>query len=334
MLEEDLYRRKRELLQDMFSYLRRPTPKKYEQANNMLHMISDLSSGEDSPIGQADEEPAPNVVLQAVQAVLAMQLSGDNGSMIVDAKDTMSNFSTLFLMLWALQSTHGGGCAVPCLTSLLHQRLSESCLRQLGARLRYKNKKKEKQQQVLRARMNQGPSRGHSSREGTGMQEKEKYQTQMSGLMFITTPGMPLVQVLRKPSRLRLLDEVDIAESADAWLRTRKSEVADEERDELVTLLMASMDSFAANDINYVHVDPLEVDEDTEMVDDAPNEEDKGENKTHRDSGFIVVTTAKNCKRLHKASGGCWMAREKILNMQRNSRNDRQKQSTHTHTRL
>eukprot|EP00435_Cladocopium_sp_Y103_P014586 s4203_g3.t1 len=120
-------------------------------------------------------------------------------------------------------------------------------------------------------------------------------------------------KALRKPNRFRLLDEVDIAESADAWLRPRKTEVADEERDELVTAVMTSMDSFAANDINYVHEDSLDVHEDTEMVEETLNEEDKGENKTHRDSGFIVVTTAKNCKRLHKASGGCWMAREKIF---------------------
>ena len=39
--------------------------------------------------------------------------------------------------------------------------------------------------------------------------------------------------------------EIDIAESAEAWLRYRKTEIAEQERDDILQSLMAAMDSFA-----------------------------------------------------------------------------------------
>eukprot|EP00435_Cladocopium_sp_Y103_P041334 s1729_g11.t1 len=52
-------------------------------------------------------------------------------------------------------------------------------------------------------------------------------------------------KAIRKPNRFRILDEIDIAESAEAWLRNRKTEIAEMERGDIVNFLMASMDSFA-----------------------------------------------------------------------------------------
>ena len=49
----------------------------------------------------------------------------------------------------------------------------------------------------------------------------------------------------QEPNRFRILDEIDIAESAEAWLRYRKTEIAEQERDDILQSLMAAMDSFA-----------------------------------------------------------------------------------------
>ena len=120
-------------------------------------------------------------------------------------------------------------------------------------------------------------------------------------------------KAFRKPNRFRIQDEIDIAESAEAWLRYRKTEIAEQERSDILQSLMAAMDSFA------IQAEPLtqqgheyEVDQ-SETLEEVPDPEGSEEPKTKRQNGFIVVTTARNCKRLHKAAGGCWMAREKIF---------------------
>ena len=120
-------------------------------------------------------------------------------------------------------------------------------------------------------------------------------------------------KAMRKPHRFKTLDEIDVAESADAWLRNRKTEIAEEERSELVSKLMLAMDSFAS-DGTWEH--PAEQPpEGTEgdVLEEVQDEGHTEDTKTCRVSGFIVVTTAKNCKRLHKAVNGCWMARERIF---------------------
>ena len=117
----------------------------------------------------------------------------------------------------------------------------------------------------------------------------------------------------QEPNRFRILDEIDIAESAEAWLRYRKTEIAEQERDDILQSLMAAMDSFA------IQAEPLTQEgheddvEQPETLEEIPDPEGLEETKTKRQNGFIVVTTARNCKRLHKAAGGCWMAREKIF---------------------
>ena len=120
-------------------------------------------------------------------------------------------------------------------------------------------------------------------------------------------------KAFRKPNRFRILDEIDIAESAEAWLRYRKTEIAEQERQDILQSLMAAMDSFAIQAeplTQQVHGDDMEQ---PETLEEIPDPEGSEEPKTKRQNGFIVVTTARNCKRLHKAAGGCWMAREKIF---------------------
>ena len=120
-------------------------------------------------------------------------------------------------------------------------------------------------------------------------------------------------KAMRKPDRFRILDEIDVAESADAWLRNRKTEIADAERAELVSQLMASMDSFAIHDEVELPLGEQGDTEHTEVLEEPLDDGATEDRKTSRTKGFIVVTTGKNCKRLHKASGGCWMARERIF---------------------
>lgn len=111
-------------------------------------------------------------------------------------------------------------------------------------------------------------------------------------------------KAFRKPNRFRILDEIDIAESAEAWLRYRKTEIAEQERSDILQSLMAAMDSFA------IQAEPLtqqghedDVDQ-SEPLEEVPDPEGSEEPKAKRQSGFIVVTTARNCKRLHKAAWG------------------------------
>ena len=57
-----------------------------------------------------------------------------------------------------------------------------------------------------------------------------------------------------KPNRFRILNEIDVAESADAWLRNHKTDIADSERNDITQALMRSMDSFAIQrDGNFQH---------------------------------------------------------------------------------
>ena len=120
-------------------------------------------------------------------------------------------------------------------------------------------------------------------------------------------------KAFRKPNRFRILDEIDIAENAEAWLRYRKTEIAEQERSDILQRLMETMDSFAIQAEPLIQLGQENDAEQLEPLEEVPDSEGAEEQKTQRQSGFIVVTTGRNCKRLHKAAGGCWMAREKIF---------------------
>ena len=120
-------------------------------------------------------------------------------------------------------------------------------------------------------------------------------------------------KALRKPERFRILDEIDVAESADAWLRNRKTEIAESERNDIIQTLMRSMDSFAIQGDGVFQQGHVPGDGPDDVLEDIQDEAGESDPKTKRNSGFIVVTTGRNCKRLHKTQGGCWMAREKIF---------------------
>ena len=76
---------------------------------------------------------------------------------------------------------------------------------------------------------------------------------------------------------------------------------------------METMDSFAIQAEPLIQLGQENDAEQLEPLEEVPDSEGAEEQKTQRQSGFIVVTTGRNCKRLHKAAGGCWMAREKIF---------------------
>eukprot|EP00435_Cladocopium_sp_Y103_P076223 s59_g82.t1 len=120
-------------------------------------------------------------------------------------------------------------------------------------------------------------------------------------------------KTLRKHDRYTLLDEIDIIESADAWLRDRKSEISDDERADLVYTLMSALDSFAVQEPVGTFANPEPMSEDFDAADLENTGDDRLESKAQRETGYIIVTTGRNCKRLHKAKGGFWMAREKIF---------------------
>ena len=103
---------------------------------------------------------------------------------------------------------------------------------------------------------------------------------------------------MRKPDRYRILDEVDVAESADAWLRNRKSEVAEEERIEIVKKLMSSMDAFASDGSWEIPEVPA-ADEAADTVENVDIEASAEDTRAHREKGFHYCH---NCKELQEAS--------------------------------
>ena len=76
---------------------------------------------------------------------------------------------------------------------------------------------------------------------------------------------------------------------------------------------MRSMDSFAIQGDGVFQQGHVPGDGPDDVLEDIQDEAGESDPKTKRNSGFIVVTTGRNCKRLHKTQGGCWMAREKIF---------------------
>lgn len=79
------------------------------------------------------------------------------------------------------------------------------------------------------------------------------------------------------------------------------------------TLYRLHYNSFAIHDEVELPLGEQGDTEHTEVLEEPLDDGATEDRKTSRTKGFIVVTTGKNCKRLHKASGGCWMARERIF---------------------
>ena len=115
---------------------------------------------------------------------------------------------------------------------------------------------------------------------------------------------------LRKVDRSKILDEIDIVESADSWMKARKTEIPPAERNRLVEALRSSLEEFHA--IEEALVDEDLIGDDTRLIDlmKPRSENADGLKRTsERDQGYIVVHNSGKCKRLHKIEGGCWMAR-------------------------
>ena len=116
----------------------------------------------------------------------------------------------------------------------------------------------------------------------------------------------------RQEIRTKKLDEIDVAESAEAWLKIRKKEISKEDRSDIVKKLQASMEEYAHRDEAWVEED--EVSDDVLLKDlVGPKSEKKSEmvEQCNRQMGFVVVHNNARSRRLHKIVGGCWMAKSK-----------------------
>ena len=115
---------------------------------------------------------------------------------------------------------------------------------------------------------------------------------------------------LRKDERSKILDEIDIVESASSWMKARKTELPSAERDKLVEELRVSLEEF--HSVEESLVDEELIDDDTRLIDlmkSKPDKDDGLRMTSEREQGYIVVHNSGKCKRLHKIEGGCWMAR-------------------------
>lgn len=126
---------------------------------------------------------------------------------------------------------------------------------------------------------------------------------------------LKFAKVLRKGDRTKLLDEVDILESAGAWLQARRSDIPEDERGYIVQHLEDSLAFYhdMGLDRNLLEAAEVSYDDDTtlaEILGQQPDEEIV--EKVDRSSvNFVVVHINRRCKRLHKVVGGCWMARDR-----------------------
>ena len=115
---------------------------------------------------------------------------------------------------------------------------------------------------------------------------------------------------LRKQDRSKILDEIDIVESASSWMEARKTEIAATERETIVEEFRISLEEFHEMEVGLV--DGNEIDDDTKLRDLV---KDKSEvlgmrkMEEEREHGYVVVHNSGKCRRLHKVVGGCWLAR-------------------------
>ena len=124
---------------------------------------------------------------------------------------------------------------------------------------------------------------------------------------------LKFAKALRKPDRMKILDEVDILESAGAWLRSRRTDIAKAECDCILFSLETSMTYYFDASVDPEPFETVPVELETLDLKEIRGQSDTQEQKIQRDAEYVVVHVNNRCKRLHKTKGGCWMAREKTF---------------------
>eukprot|EP00434_Breviolum_minutum_P043184 symbB.v1.2.038481.t1/scaffold6004.1/size21842/3 len=85
--------------------------------------------------------------------------------------------------------------------------------------------------------------------------------------------------VCRQEKRYKILDEIDVAESAQAWLKARKPEISAIERDSIIEKLESAMGEFVHGPESWIEED--EVDDDTFLRDLIPQKTGKRDEKAN-----------------------------------------------------
>lgn len=124
---------------------------------------------------------------------------------------------------------------------------------------------------------------------------------------------LKFAKALRKPERMKILDEVDILESAGAWLRSRRTDIAKAECDCILFSLETSMAYYFDASLDPEPFETVPVELETLDLKEIRGQSDAQEQKIQREAEYVVVHVNNRCKRLHKTKGGCWMAREKTF---------------------
>ena len=118
----------------------------------------------------------------------------------------------------------------------------------------------------------------------------------------------------RREDRSKLLDEIDVLESAQAWLKARKMEISADERQEIVSRLEETLKEFSQPDEAWVEEE--EYNDDT-LISDLIVSKHDSETVHHRvknrQTGYVVVHNNARCRRLRKIVGGCWMAKSRVF---------------------
>lgn len=115
---------------------------------------------------------------------------------------------------------------------------------------------------------------------------------------------------LRKADRSKILDEIDVVESASSWMKARKAEIPLTENEKMIEKFRISLEEFHPGEDDLV--EDVVIDDDTRLADLLKSKTGKGNEQKislEREQGFVVVHNSGRCKRLHKIEGGCWMAR-------------------------
>ena len=120
---------------------------------------------------------------------------------------------------------------------------------------------------------------------------------------------------LRTEERSLELDEKDIVESAHAWLLERADLHLNGDVDGVVERLGLAMmrppqfEVPAEQEEEFPEDAEVQARQMEEIRGDLQEEEDPGE----RSAKYIVVNVNRQCKRLHKVEGGCWMGKSRIF---------------------
>ena len=121
-----------------------------------------------------------------------------------------------------------------------------------------------------------------------------------------------LAKTLRKHDRSKILDEVDVQESALAWLKTRRTEISHEECGRIIQRLEGSLRYFEEQGLAEFEEmldgeDSLDEEDMRDLTAEVPAE------RVQRECKYVVVHVNNRCKRLHRTVHGCWMARERMF---------------------